>query len=867
MGDFICMLSDIYFTLAETRKAQENDGKAETWVPPSAFVRSTRKYWVRLEDLTRLKLHICKHLPLLRFGKRQGVNISSGSDRGRNLDYSKYDNSYNGNGEGDASKITSVYFDNDKLRLYHDKIVRKEGATLIRIRWYGEEGKTCFMERKTWHDSWVLNDSIKERFDIKWGEVPGYLTGETPPKYFVDKLKGSAKYDHKGLCELLGLAETVQHRILKLQLHPAIRTTYYRTAFQNSDNNNIRISIDTSLELTKEPKDPGPGRWCRDRTKPIHPEDRFVFPMAVLEIKLHSITDVPDWISEIVNADYVVGAYKFSKFMHGTAKLNGLKTNVLPVWFNRTATHVPGHPLKHWYRQSTNLMPNKMDFDGVKEWENQQEGYVPQIYLRNNQFDGKESDWSSDSDDELEQQIESQESESGLQMGLLSGQPQREMRVHGLYDDEDEFHKEENKQPVKTVLVTGTVEKGGPNLLEAIRKKKKPRRVGVTPVLQARRKEPKTNLALERTFLSWQRTFAYLAALALALIVVAPPPHDKFVLNLAVLSIIVGLYGLGAFLFRRKAIKVRSVDGHFDDKYGPTIMVFIHVLALVILLIWQFKLVYILEVPAPGAQPWMRDYKVPISVEGLNSQNIQNYLSDIMDQLKAAVPQFNFIGTLSHLKGTQTFSIWDTVKTCRLRNNGYVLQATSSSQLGSNDTSMYLQYNTPDRQVLKQMDTSYPFADYINSEVFRPPNHFSYGRGKQLAVSPEIDIYRLLHVAQLFEPFYLWDFTNNATFNERIAIVGGEPLYWQLYGPVTVELGLQNTVAQLNAYVWYRSSDMVPVHAELSLSYPIVPTHNITIPEIINSLSLYNALKNTREANATASTVEQLLYSNSPFCM
>lgn len=44
--------------------------------------------------------------------------------------------------------MTSVYFDNDALRLYHDKIVRKEGATLIRVRWYGKEGSTCFVERK-----------------------------------------------------------------------------------------------------------------------------------------------------------------------------------------------------------------------------------------------------------------------------------------------------------------------------------------------------------------------------------------------------------------------------------------------------------------------------------------------------------------------------------------------------------------------------------------------------------------------------------------------------------------------------------------------------------------------------------------------
>lgn len=45
-------------------------------------------------------------------------------------------NGYDKQGEGDSSPIASVYFDNEDLRLYHDKLRCREGATLIRIRKY-----------------------------------------------------------------------------------------------------------------------------------------------------------------------------------------------------------------------------------------------------------------------------------------------------------------------------------------------------------------------------------------------------------------------------------------------------------------------------------------------------------------------------------------------------------------------------------------------------------------------------------------------------------------------------------------------------------------------------------------------------------
>lgn len=54
-----------------------------------------------------------------------------------------------------------------------------------------------------------------------------------------------------------------------------------------------------------------------DASKPIPPGNRILFPLAVLEVKLSGISESPEWLTNILNSDYVVNAYKFSKFIHG----------------------------------------------------------------------------------------------------------------------------------------------------------------------------------------------------------------------------------------------------------------------------------------------------------------------------------------------------------------------------------------------------------------------------------------------------------------------------------------------------------------------------------------------------------------------
>ena len=42
----------------------------------------------------------------------------------------------------DTSRISSVYYDTPSLRVYHDRLVREDGATLVRFR-QARDGGAC----------------------------------------------------------------------------------------------------------------------------------------------------------------------------------------------------------------------------------------------------------------------------------------------------------------------------------------------------------------------------------------------------------------------------------------------------------------------------------------------------------------------------------------------------------------------------------------------------------------------------------------------------------------------------------------------------------------------------------------------------
>ncbi len=102
---------------------------------------------------------LVKHLPVLIFGRADGSGPGALLAAAGNA-------AAGGDVPSDSSLISSVYFDNASLDVYHERLERREGATLVRVRWYGDaagDETEVYVERKTHHESWTTDSSVKER--------------------------------------------------------------------------------------------------------------------------------------------------------------------------------------------------------------------------------------------------------------------------------------------------------------------------------------------------------------------------------------------------------------------------------------------------------------------------------------------------------------------------------------------------------------------------------------------------------------------------------------------------------------------------------------------------------------------------------
>jgi SPX domain protein involved in polyphosphate accumulation len=135
-SDIVVRLSNIYSALRDDHVAEESKDASQS------FLRSTTKYWVKTEDVSRVKYAILRHLP---------VFLQKAST-----------------GETDSQFTNSVYLDNDQLELYHGRLDKTPGAIALRLRWYGPgDPNLVFVERKTHNEKWTGEISVKERFVVR----------------------------------------------------------------------------------------------------------------------------------------------------------------------------------------------------------------------------------------------------------------------------------------------------------------------------------------------------------------------------------------------------------------------------------------------------------------------------------------------------------------------------------------------------------------------------------------------------------------------------------------------------------------------------------------------------------------------------
>lgn len=306
--DFDAILLDLS---AAFERSRGSDGATspKRWCPPSTFERRTVKYWVDPRDAIPVQLAILKHLPILEFSGGEDAEPRAEDDE-----------------DQDRSLITSVYLDNPQFDVYRTRLAREQGATLARCRWYGGSARSddVFIERKTHHESWSAQKSVKERCSMRREDAVVLLQG-TPPKALSMSKKN------------LTLArEVLAQEIKRRGVKPTLLTQYRRTAFQRSDGNQLRVSFDTDLRW-RDVRGEGSGVLSNAAFKGGEPA---AFRFAILEVKLATEdAKSPEWIENIISSFNVTQVYKFSKFLHGCAMLFYPNEALpkLPHWYGADA--------------------------------------------------------------------------------------------------------------------------------------------------------------------------------------------------------------------------------------------------------------------------------------------------------------------------------------------------------------------------------------------------------------------------------------------------------------------------------------------------------------------------------------------------
>jgi len=308
-SDVVVRLSAIYSILRDDAAAPENNDSTKS----QSFLRSTTKYWVKTEDVSRVKYAILRHLPV--FLQKTST------------------------GESDSQMTNSVYLDNDQLELYHGRLDKTPGAIALRMRWYGAGSpKLVFCERKTHRDKWTGEVSVKERFMIDESQVQEVMANT----YDIDKKKEELLQSGKSQQEAdewETLAREITQVISSKQLVPTMRTQYMRTAFQIPFDATVRISLDTNLCMISERGYDlkGMKNWHRDPSDILAINEITRFPHAILEIKLelkgNSLTP-PRWVTDLQNSGMLYEVHKFSKFIHGCSVLSSEDVQSVPYWID-----------------------------------------------------------------------------------------------------------------------------------------------------------------------------------------------------------------------------------------------------------------------------------------------------------------------------------------------------------------------------------------------------------------------------------------------------------------------------------------------------------------------------------------------------
>lgn len=574
------------------------------------------KFWIHPDNLMEVKTTILRHLPVLIYN-----NLGNDQD-----DDDDDDDEEDDNAQASKQTINCLYFDNEQLELYNNKLTKLNNSSTLRIKWNGKlsEKPKITMERKEFDVN--SNFHVDDKIELRQKYINQFVIHKQIPQKLA-KLNGEANV--KKLLDF----------IKEYNLQPVLRTSYNRTAFQIPGDDKIRITIDSNITFIREDSFDSqlpirdPSQWHRldidQSTKPhqfLRKGEFNKFPYSAMEIKIKksAVKNFKrlQWINELINATYLIKEIpNFSKFIHGIACLflEDDKLDNIPMWFNELdgniIAEVPRIPIKSTNNQgiaadltaednlskfksmilnnqTANFQPRSASFSGSILYKNEDDleqesidsssaaavtagtgttsmGKITSI-AEEEQSAAPEPPVSMTTDDQSSDFEDEEESRSNPLVKMLNI-PSRFSKLSNVDSEEEEVD-----LPVGVSRPEQWIKNMGPIKIE-----------------------PKVWMANERTFNRWLHVTTLFSGLTF--IIYSSTLNSNFE-HLSTylayfyfgLTLFCGIWGYYVFMQRRSIILERS-DKHLDNSLGPLVVAFGLIFALIVNFVFGWKSIQMMD--------------------------------------------------------------------------------------------------------------------------------------------------------------------------------------------------------------------------------------------------------------------------------
>ncbi|SCU78649.1 LADA_0A06700g1_1 [Lachancea dasiensis] len=577
-------------------------------------------FWIHPDNLMEVKTRILRHLPVLVYASPPNEN----SDLVDRLESSVMNSDVNFNAPSASSStsevssdaksydpvVRTIYFDNEALELYNNKLLKSSSNPTLRLRWSGKLANKpdIFLEKRTLVEDRTTGytDFEETRIKLKPKFINGFIfNGDQEYKEkSLKKLKDRGSADAEA-DKLSNKFDGIQQFVLENELQPVLRAMYTRTAFQIPGDDRVRISIDSDLMFIREDSFDenkpirDPKSWHRadidanipNPLKYLRTGEYSKFPYAILDIRIRDpITEstkknkdnlhaqLPgkhsQWVEELTNSHLVKEVANFSKYAQGVASLFGEdeSLDLLPFWLPDLETDIRKDPKQAYEEEKKKLEEQKANQARVAKLKRLS------VVQGSESFSTKSSPTDASKFELREPDLEDPESSSDEATESAPGARRRKRNANFLdllvgrnsklanVDSEDE----EVLLPPGVKKPTSYLKNAGPVKVEA-----------------------KVWLANERTFNRWLSLTTLMSVLTFSIYnSVSRAQHPDLAKFVAYtyfgITIFTGFWSYHTYNRRLNVIRARS-GKHLDAPLGPLLVASVVVITLVVNFVLAFK--------------------------------------------------------------------------------------------------------------------------------------------------------------------------------------------------------------------------------------------------------------------------------------